>query len=99
MAGLGTTPGRPVGAEDIRDLRSRALQTHRRVTPAAGPSWSGVRAGWGVERRGVELLMSHLDRRELLQEIDDLRNATDLSLRSARACRPSRVTIEPTRTI
>jgi hypothetical protein len=39
MAGLGTTPGRPVGTEDIRDLQSRALQTHRRVTPAAGPSW------------------------------------------------------------
>ena len=39
MAGLGTTPGRPVGTEDIRDLQSRAVQTHRRVTPAAGPSW------------------------------------------------------------
>ena len=44
MAGPGATPSRPVGAEDVRDLRrnakrfcrqSRAGQERRRVTPAA----------------------------------------------------------------
>ena len=35
MAGVGSAPRRPVGAEDIRDLQSRAGHPRRRVRRAA----------------------------------------------------------------
>jgi hypothetical protein len=46
MAGLGATPSRPVGAEDIRDLHSRASQERRRVRRAAGDLASDAPAGF-----------------------------------------------------
>ena len=45
MAGVGSAPRRPVGAEDIRDLQRRAGQERRASTRAASPSWRDARAG------------------------------------------------------
>ena len=44
MAGVGSAPGRPVGAEDVRDLQCRRGQ-ERRFTRAASSSRRDARAG------------------------------------------------------
>ncbi len=82
MTGIGPAPSRPVGAEDIRDLQSRACHPRRRVTPAAAsdapavtrPRVGGAAGDLGVARGGVELGMpeQHLDHPDvdlLLEEI------------------------------
>src|SRR5215475_8650425 len=82
MAGLGATPSRPVGAEDIRDLQSRAGhpaaasggRRHDEVLDWTLDLADGASGDLGVERRRVELLvaeqhLNHADVDLLLQEM------------------------------
>ena len=74
MTGLGATPGRPVGAEDIRDLQSRAGhpaaasggRCHDEVLQRARDLADGARGDLGVERRRVEPLVAERTRAIML---------------------------------